>query len=182
VNKLHIVSASIALVAFLLAGNIAIAQSRTNVGELECFVAEGTGFIVGSDKDISCTLIDPNGVELEYYVGELKKYGIDIGFTRESVLRWSVYVPKENPYQPETLAGTYRGASASASIAVGLGTSVLIGGLSDNYALQPIKVNQQEGINIALGITRMELRSVRNTEDPEDNPEIQAEPIGETQK
>jgi hypothetical protein len=169
VTKLPALPVSIAMALFLLAGNIASAQTRTNVSELECFVAEGTGYIVGSDKDISCTLINPKGEVIEHYIGELKKYGIDIGFTRESILRWSVYVPKEYPYQPGTLAGNYTGASASAALAVGLGASVLIGGLSENYALQPLKANQQEGINIALGITRMELRSVLDTEDPEDN-------------
>lgn len=174
--KKHLFLSLLVTAAILPVQNVA-AQTRTHVGELECFVAEGTGYIVGSDKDISCTLLDPNGEELEHYIGELKKYGIDIGFTRESILRWSVYVPKEKPYQPGTLAGNYTGASASAALAVGLGTSVLIGGLSENYALQPIKVNQQEGINIALGITRMELRSVLDTEDPAENPDQPVEPV-----
>ena len=66
----------------------------------------------------------------------------------------------EKSYQPGSLGGNFAGASASASFAVGLGASVLIGGLSENFALQPIKISRQNGINIALGITRMELRLI----------------------
>lgn len=149
-------SAAIALSAAVNA----FAQNSTKIGELECFVAPGTGFVVGSSKDISCTLYGPDDEALENYIGELKKYGVDIGFTEETLLKWSVFVPERSFYQPGSLGGNYAGASASASLSVGLGASVLIGGLSENFALQPIKVNRQQGINIAVGITRMVLRPV----------------------
>ncbi len=154
--KILLAFASIALSAV----GTAWAQNSTKIGELECFVAPGTGFVLGSSKDISCTLYGPNDEALENYIGELKKYGVDIGFTEEALLKWSVFVPKRSFYEPGSLGGNYAGASASASLSVGLGASVLIGGLSENFALQPIKVSRQQGINIAVGITRMELRPV----------------------
>lgn len=171
VKKSISLALAISSAAVTCLGGAAFAQPRTKVGELDCFVAEGTGYVVGSEKDISCTLINSQGEEMEHYIGELKKYGIDVGFTRESRLRWSVHIPANKTYQPGTLEGAYTGASATAALAVGLGASVLIGGLSDNYALQPLKLTQQEGINIALGITRMELRSILDTEDPANDPD-----------
>jgi len=154
-------------VGLLLAG-AAQAQDSAKIGTLECFVAEGSGFLVGSSKDISCTLYGTDDEPLENYIGELKKYGVDIGFTRETLLVWSVFVPHNSSYQPGSLAGNFAGASASASVAVGLGASVLIGGLSENFALQPIKLNRQKGVNIAVGITRMELRSIKETMEDDD--------------
>jgi len=175
VKKSLSLALAIAMIVIACPGDPALAQSRTKIGELDCFVAEGTGYVIGSEKDISCTLYDGQGEVIEHYIGELKKYGIDVGFTRESKLRWSVHVPVDQTYQPGILEGTYTGASATAALAIGLGASVLIGGLSDNYALQPLKLAQQEGINIALGITRMELRSVLDTEDSANDPE---KPLG----
>jgi hypothetical protein len=169
----------VALLAFSTPAQT-IAQDSVKIGTLECFVAEGSGFLVGSSKDISCTLYDLGDAPMETYIGELKKYGVDIGFTKESLLTWSVFVPEKSAYQPESLAGNFAGASASASLAVGLGASVLIGGLAENFALQPIRINRQKGVNIAVGITRMELRSVGTAEsESEGVPQTGEEPVSE---
>ena len=69
--------------------------------------------------------------------------------------------------QPRQGASTSTGgqprASANASVAFGLGASVLIGGLSEDFALQPVQIAKQKGINIAVGITRMQLQQVAAT-------------------
>lgn len=133
------------------------------VGTLECFVDAGGGYIVGSTKDVSCVLYGDNDEALEHYVGELKKYGVDIGFTEESLMVWDVFVANGKTYAPGSLAGSFAGASANASVAFGLGASVLIGGLSEDFALQPVQIAKQKGINIAVGITRMQLQQVAAT-------------------
>jgi hypothetical protein len=153
----------------LFTSHPASAQRSNLIGTLECFVASGSGYVVGSKKDISCTLLDLDDNPLENYIGEIKKYGVDIGFTEESLLRWSVFVGNGTSYEKGSLAGNFAGASASASLAVGLGASVLIGGLTENFALQPIKINQQNGVNIAVGITRMQLRGITATQGSEGN-------------
>jgi len=160
-SKLAIASCFIAL------GTVpgaAYASESTKIGTLECFVAEGAGYVVGSSRDISCTLLSNDDEPIETYIGELTKYGVDIGFSGETIMLWSVFVPKDKTYLPGSLGGNFAGASASASLSFGLGASVLIGGLGENFALQPIRVNKQKGINIALGITRMELRAIEDTE------------------
>lgn len=130
------------------------------IGSLECFVDAGTGFVLGSTKDVSCVLYGTDDAALENYIGELSKYGIDIGFTREARMVWDVYVSEGRSYEPGSLSGTYAGASASASLSFGLGASILIGGLTESFALQPIRIGKQKGLNIAFGIARMSLTEV----------------------
>lgn len=165
------VTLPLALAAFLLPGTPALADAN-KIGTLECFVDAGGSYVVGSTKDVSCVLYGENDEALEHYVGELKKYGVDIGFTEESLLAWDVFVANGKTYTPGALAGGYAGASANASITFGLGASVLIGGLSESFALQPVQIARQKGINIAIGITRMQLEQVQVTPgDGEGEPE-----------
>jgi hypothetical protein len=58
------------------------------------------------------------------------------------------------------LAGTYVGGSGSASLGVGLGANALIGGSHRSIALQPLSVEGQVGVNLALGVAGLTLRSV----------------------
>ena len=55
------------------------------------------------------------------------------------------------------LAGTYGGVSAEATVGLGLGANVLIGGSNRNFALQPLSVQGQVGLDIAIGVTRLDL-------------------------
>jgi len=154
--------------SFILASLIAIAlpfsanaQERVELGKLECFVDEGTGFIIGSTKDISCvfTSIDETR-EPDNYFGVINKLGIDIGSTEQSYISWLVIAPNFSNYERGFLQGDYVGASASASIAIGLGANVLVGGSNQTFALQPVSVQTQEGLNIAVGVAEIELRAI----------------------
>jgi Protein of unknown function (DUF992) len=62
---------------------------------------------------------------------------------------------------PGDLSGNYGGAQGSASIGVGLGGNVLVGGSANSVALQPLSVQGQVGINLALGVEGLELRPGR---------------------
>jgi len=55
------------------------------------------------------------------------------------------------------LAGTYTGVSAEATVGLGLGANVLLGGSNKSFALQPISVQGQVGVNIAAGVARLDL-------------------------
>jgi len=55
------------------------------------------------------------------------------------------------------LSGTYVGASAEMSVAAGLGANVLVGGSNRAVALQPLSVQGQVGLNIAAGVSQLEL-------------------------
>jgi hypothetical protein len=58
-----------------------------------------------------------------------------------------------------TLRGSYRGASGNVALGVGLGVDVLIGGFRRTVSLQPLSVEGQIAINLALGVTSLSLAS-----------------------
>lgn len=136
-------------------------QERIELGRLECFVDAGSGFIFGSTKDISCvfTAVDGNRPEDNYF-GVISKFGLDIGTTEQSYVSWLVIAPTRGEYGPGFLEGDYVGATASATFAVGLGANVLVGGSDTSFALQPLSIETQTGLNLAAGIAEIELRSI----------------------
>jgi hypothetical protein len=59
------------------------------------------------------------------------------------------------------LAGNYGGVGANASVGIGGGGNFLVGGSANSYALQPISVQGQTGLNVAAGIADIELQPFR---------------------
>lgn len=57
------------------------AETRVEVGLLDCVVEAGTGFIIGSNKRLSCSFDPADGRPVEHYAGTVKKFGLDIGRT-----------------------------------------------------------------------------------------------------
>ena len=134
----------------------ASAQTRTRAGILTCNVAGGVGLILGSQKATSC-VFDPRRGRNERYTGVIRKFGLDIGATARGVIKWAVY--SQGSLVPGSLAGSYVGASAEATVGAGLGANVLVGGNNRTVALQPLSVSGQTGLNFALGIGDLELRA-----------------------
>lgn len=150
-------AAAVALIA--MAPGIAKAQAGgVELGRLTCEVEGGAGFVFGSTKNLLCTFKHAgNAFPSEVYTGQIQKFGIDIGVTGKSVIVWGVVAAEPDIYAPGSLAGTYGGAGASAAFAVGLGANVLVGGSRDSFALQPLSVSGETGVNVAAGITRITL-------------------------
>jgi hypothetical protein len=154
-------SSLLVLPIILVAGTSSQAEERIELGELECFVDAGTGFIIGSQKDISCVFTSFQSEDIvDNYFGVINKIGLDIGSTEESYIKWIVVAPTQSQFTKGFLHGDYIGASASATFAVGLGANVLVGGSSKTFALQPISLQSQKGLNIAAGVAEIELRSI----------------------
>jgi len=145
--------AAASLAAFLVAP--AAAGSGVNVGSLNCRVAGGSGFIFGSTKSIACVFSKPDGTG-ERYKGEIKKFGVDLGFTDGAYMVWAVFAPGQ--VKKGALAGEYVGATASAAAGLGLGANVLIGGSNDQIALQPASIEGVQGLNVAAGFGQLILR------------------------
>lgn len=139
----------------------AAAQENVQVGVLECNIAGGMGWIFGSSKSLECTF-DPAGDTMpnEVYSGEISKFGIDIGMTKKTKAIWAVFSAKK-AYSHGALAGNYGGVSASATVGVGLGANVLVGGFQKSFALQPLSVQAQTGADISAGIAELSLTFVR---------------------
>lgn len=139
-----------------LATEPATAASGVNVGSLNCHVAGGSGFIFGSTKNLSCLFTRSDGTG-ERYHGEIKKYGVDLGFTDGAYMIWLVFAPGQ--VKKGALAGNYAGATADVAVGLGLGANVLIGGSNDQIALQPASVEGVTGLNVAAGFGQITLKA-----------------------
>ena len=155
-KKSHIVVGA-AFAATIMAGAADAAPHGVRVGDLTCNVASGWGFVFGSSKDLHCTFRG-NG-HVEHYTGSISKFGIDLGYTGGEVLVWGVFAPASD-MREGALAGDYAGASAQATVGLGLGANVLVGGLDKSVDLQPISVSGSKGLNVAAGIGAISLKSV----------------------
>ena len=140
-----------------MAGTANAAPHGVKVGELTCNVSSGWGFVFGSSKDLHCTF-RPSGHPREHYMGSISKFGVDIGYTEGGVLVWGVFAPSSD-VRPGALQGDYGGATASATVGVGLGANVLVGGLDKSIALQPLSIEGNKGLNVAAGVGAISLKS-----------------------
>ena len=155
-------SLALAVVALALSASVAgtqAQQGKVQVGVLECRGGASVGFIVGSVTNLGCVLRNA-GQPDDFYVATIRKVGLDIGITQESVLAWGVFAPV-NRLGPGDLAGTYVGAQGSATLGVGVGGNVLVGGSANSIALQPLSVQGQVGLAVAAGLESLELRPGR---------------------
>jgi hypothetical protein len=137
-------------------GAPAAAQGNVQVGTLTCNVAAGWGFVFGSSKAVRCTFARAGG-RPEHYAGSINKFGVDIGYTQGGVLVWGVFAPSGG-LAPGALSGNYVGASGSATVGVGAGANVLVGGSNRTISLQPVSIEGNTGLNVAAGIGSISLR------------------------
>ncbi len=148
--------------AVALMGAMAIpaqAADRTKVGTLNCDISGGLGLIVTSKKDVTCMFTPAAAGPREVYVGSISKFGLDLGATNGGEMVWAVFAPSNRRFG--ALAGEYGGASAEATVGAGLGANVLVGGTDRTVALQPVSVQGQTGLNVAVGVTGLRLRPAR---------------------
>jgi uncharacterized protein DUF992 len=142
--------------ALLALPGAASAQSRTKAGVLACNVAPTVGFVVGSRQDIAC-VFTPNYGRRERYLGAINRVGVDLGATSGGRLVWAVFA-QTSALPPRSIAGTYVGASGEASVGIGAGANVLIGGSYRSVSLQPVSVKGQAGVNVGVGVAGLTLR------------------------
>lgn len=135
------------------------AQVRVKAGVLDCDVSGGIGLIFGSQKSVSCIFTPDRPGPREIYAGTITKLGVDIGATAGSRMVWGVYT--NTVAGIGALAGDYAGATGEATVAVGLGANVLVGGSSATVALQPLSVTGQAGLNVAVGVANLRLVPAR---------------------
>lgn len=155
-NKKFLAASLSGLAMFLAFGAADARTTGVKLGVLNCDIAPGVGLIIGSSKNVNCTFRNRSG-RTERYHGSIGKIGLDIGVTGRGRAAWIVFAPGN--VGRSALSGTYVGASAQASVIVGLGANVLIGGFKNNINLQPISVQGQTGLNIAVGVASLNLKA-----------------------
>lgn len=131
--------------------------AHVEAGVLNCTVHAGAGLIFGSTKDLDCTFSGTSGGK-EHYRGTINKFGLDLGFTSKSKIIWTVFAPSAD-LPSGALAGNYGGVSAEATVGLGVGANALLGGSNNTVALQPVSVQGQQGLNLAVGISQLQLRA-----------------------
>ncbi|EKF17745.1 DUF992 domain-containing protein [Nitratireductor pacificus] len=138
----------------------ALAQERVELGVLDCVIEGGAGVVVASSKELACTFTPADEARpAENYFGVVNKFGLDVGVTDPAVLQWVVLAPTVDAYAPGALAGDFIGASAEISAGFGAGANILVSKESDSLMLQPVSLQGQTGINVALGVTEFQIRS-----------------------
>jgi len=148
------------LLGLLLIGNPAHAQgSTTRQGMLTCRTSASLGLIVGSTQRLACQFKGDTGWTQDY-IGRINRIGLDIGFTAGGVMAWGV-IGSTGAVRPGVLTGRFVGASGEISVGVGVGANVLVGGTAQGISLQPLSVEGQVGVNLALGVAGLTLTPVR---------------------
>jgi hypothetical protein len=150
---------SIATVALLASLASANAMPPVRAGILQCQGGQNVGFVVGSVTSLNC-VFQGEGRRPEAYVATVHRFGVDLGFTEQTQFEWAVNAPTGRLVRGE-LAGNYGGVGANASVGVGGGGNFLVGGPANTYALQPISVQGQTGLNVAAGVADIELEPYR---------------------
>jgi hypothetical protein len=131
-------------------------QSYNRSGVLSCRMAPTIGLIIGSRQTMTCEFRSDRGM-VERYSGVMSRIGLDLGVTAGGQMAWAVLESADLPARGG-LTGTYVGGSGDISVGIGVGANALIGGSNKAVALQPLSVEGQVGLNLALGIANLQLR------------------------
>ena len=136
------------------------AGSGTKIGTLNCQLAPSIGFIIASHDPMRCRYTPDGPFPPEFYDGVITNIGLDIGFTTGGEMAWVVVAPTVGPPRG-ALAGEYIGASGNITAGVGVGANALFGGSGRSFALQPLSLQGQTGLDLTLGVSSLVLRWVR---------------------
>jgi hypothetical protein len=152
---MRLLSALAGLALLAISASSSSAQ-QVQAGVLECTGGETVGFVIGSVTDLNC-IYRPDFGPRQAYRAIIRRAGVDVGVTPVSSLVWGVFAPTQQIGLGD-LSGNYGGVTAGATVGAGLGANVLYGGSSNSFALQPLSVGGQVGLNVFAGVAGMELR------------------------
>jgi Protein of unknown function (DUF992) len=146
-----------ALAAFLGAAMTASVTSAEPLqsGVLDCNVAPGPGFLIGSSKDVSCVFHPAHG-RPEYYAGRISRFGVDVGLTGATQFSWGVFT-EGAIIGRYALAGYYAGAGFSFAVGAGPSADALVGGEGNAINLIPLS-SISTGLNLSAGVGSLMLQ------------------------
>lgn len=127
------------------------------VGGLTCNTGPRVGLVLGSRQDMTCVFRSSVTGGRYSYRGTIRRIGVDLGVTRGGAMVWAVFA-RNSQIGRSTLRGNFVGASGNAALGVGLGVNVLVGGFRRAITLQPLSVEGQIGINLAMTVASLTLR------------------------
>jgi hypothetical protein len=143
------------------------ALANIEIGGLSCTSPGAVGAGIGAVLNFNSVFVPSAGGRPHHYAGVIRRVGLDLGYTQNVGLGWTVFAPTA-VIHPGDLAGSYAGVQAGASFGVGIGANALVGGSNNSISLQPVSAQSQGGMNVAAGLAGLELRPL---------PEMRAAPV-----
>lgn len=156
VNVLRAMPLALAGIVTALAAPVPAQAANAVIGTLTCHSKGSIGMILGSKESLRCAFKPANGGPADHYRASITKYGLDLGVKSESTMIWTVL--GSTSFRHDALVGDYAGVSAEAAVAVGAGANALLGGSKHSVVLQPLSVEGQTGVNLAVGVTELKIR------------------------
>jgi len=123
--------------------------NHVKVDTLACDMSAGIKLIVRAKKNVACLFTPSQPGPREVYAGTIGKFALALGATAGGEMIWAVLAPANHVHG--ALAGRYAGA----------GDKALIGGANRTITLQPVSLQDQAGVNLAAGVTGLELQPAR---------------------
>jgi len=154
--RTKLLAATTLAAALAVTGTAGAEGDGASAGYLRCDVSGAVSFIFGSTRDVTCTYEPVGDAPVQNYVGEIERYGIDIGYMESSVMIWGVATGGED-VPDGGLAGKYAGVSTEIAAGLGVGVNALVLG-EKSLALQPLSIEGGTGLNLAAGVAELELR------------------------
>ena len=133
-------------------------QQGVRVGVLECRGGQNVGMVVASNTTLQC-VYRGEGRRPEPYLAHVSRFGVDLGVTENTSLAWAVHAPTQRIGRGD-LAGNYGGVGGNVSFGLGGGGNLLWGGSQNSFALQPLSLQGQTGVNVTGGVVGLDLEPV----------------------
>ena len=133
-------------------------QQGVRVGVLECRGGQNVGMVVASNTTLQC-VYRGEGRRPEPYLAHVSRFGVDLGVTENTSLAWAVHAPTQRIGRGD-LAGNYGGVGGNVSFGLGGGGNLLLGGSANSFALQPLSLQGQTGVNVTGGVVGLDLEPV----------------------
>ena len=162
-----LVAAALAAVSVSLAGclqedstatNRRMTNSKVYIGALTCEIAESTGYLIGSSKDMDC-VFEPLIGGQQAYDGAFNRLGIDVGYTTKMRMLWKVFSIGSN-HGPDAVVGKFIGENAAITADQQTGGNWLYGGQDGAAVMQATALldGTDQGYKIEYGVAQITLR------------------------
>jgi hypothetical protein len=125
-------------------------------GRLSCTLGAGFAAITKAQRPAECRFRPRRG-PLQHYTGVVRGFSLDLGAVRGTpIMVWRVYGPYARA-PLGVLSGQYRSGGANAPSSAG---NALSGVRGSTATLQPLPLQGSRGINVAIGVSALELTLV----------------------
>jgi hypothetical protein len=129
--------------------------STSEVGLLTCRSPQTIGYVLCSSTTYDCVFQSSVGGSTQHYTATINRAGAEIGWSGNTTLVWAVFAASTKAW------GKARMAARRPEPPVGLGAraNALFGGLPNCFALQPVSVEGETGLNVRPTVTGLWLNS-----------------------